>query len=132
MREIKFRAWNPMGNRFLEPTSCIECLRQQLQFNYGHKEPLGYNHLSDGMVFVQYTGLKDLDENEIYEGDILQVRTVKGLQYHTVELVDHMTYSGFRLYGKDRRWNIPLTRSRKVNGQFKVVGNIYQNPELLK
>jgi uncharacterized phage protein (TIGR01671 family) len=95
----------------------------------------------------QYTGLKDKNERKIFEGDILKVEireTVidenghkhysgsKKLVYWSVEWVEFLTYTGWRVYGTDRRFNVHLSSSLLWNCPAEVIGNIHDNPELLK
>lgn len=80
----------------------------------------------------QFTGLKDRNETEIYEGDILRLNQQYSYYvsfengcfylYHT-ELKDET--------GEDYRWG-PIFRLEKLGFQVEVIGNIYENPELLK
>ena len=107
----------------------------------------------------QYTGLTDKNGKKIFEGDILEVdvqeyeevpddwlyqsfgsssyrkrytgRKIKALW--SVEYKEHRCRgNGFYVYGKDRRFNIALTRSTIFNANPVVIGNIHDNPKLLK
>jgi len=93
----------------------------------GYDEKGKYHMYSaDELVVMQYTGLKDKNGREIYEGDIVQCR-----KRHTQTFTDPLTVkwydTGFRLMTKT---DFPYDFfDRKP---FKVVGNIYENPELIK
>ena len=118
MREIKFRAW---ASNLSEPKMVYD---------------VGLAHFYDGVVAVdlsdydilsyekneimQFTGLKDKNGKEIYEGDILKegIRhgTDTGLIYKVVWFQDD-THNG---------WNIA---KKGIRGD-EIIGNIYENPDL--
>lgn len=125
-REIKFRLWNNVesgGSRmFYDTEQVMECLKQQLLFeNKEHKyHKLGYDHIGDGSVFMQYTGLKDEKGIEIYEGDIMQYGVMKkpvvfscGSFGVVNQHPDGQSFGSYQIQ----------------NGI--VIGNVHQNPELL-
>lgn len=136
-REIKFRLWDTNIKTMFT--------WKQILLRWNSFSILTCPYL----IPMQYTGLKDRNGKEIYEGDILKVETawyksrkakeedkfnigVKGITYWTVE---HMIFSssvGFRVYGIDRRFNKVLTPNMIFNNNAEVVGNIYDNPELLQ
>lgn len=111
MREIKFRFYNKDKNEMIYSDSD----------RYEHLSDFFYNFdYFDGnkSELTQYTGLKDSEGNEIYEGDI--VRAI-GLHEEIISTViwrkSCFAAGGYILsaYGDD----------------LTVIGNIYQNPELL-
>ena len=79
----------------------------------------------------QFTGLRDAHGKEIYEGDIVKWKADNllyavifnwGMFYASVEVCNQETYGGF-----------PLHALAEENGKdIEIVGNIYDNPELIK
>lgn len=110
VREIKFRAWMSEHGGQMYDWKAI------LTWHLDSLEPR-----TDGFIFMQYTGLKDKNGKEIYEGDILQSKTNKVI----VEWLD--------FYG---RWEASnetgfILSFFSLMG-WKIIGNIYENPELLE
>ena len=77
-------------------------------------------------VFMQYTGIKDTKENEVYEGDI--ITAFSGRKY--IVKFDNLAFSLYSVEYKDMRWG-NLFRLFEMNDDFEVIGNIYENAELL-
>lgn len=77
---------------------------------------------------MQFSGLKDKNGVEIYEGDIVRVQS----QYETDEPVD---FSLNKVYFRDGAFRCgfhDMILGDKVCRNMEVVGNIYENPELLR
>lgn len=115
MREIKFRAWDNNAKkmfydiRLLFANSLNDCFEE-------YKEC--------GLQIMQYTGLKDKDDKEIYEGDIAKVMDA------TLAVVKYSESRGaYYLDHEDKIGDIGLICQYETIG---VVGNIYENPELLE
>ena len=127
MREIKFRAWIKNKKIMSYQTTPF-----YIDDEYLH---LGFNididiDLDDNLELMQYTGLKDKNGKEIYEGDIisgyrLDYFGVDGEQIVEVEwLNEDASFYPF----SNNQDHMPYPKSSQV----EVIGNIYKNPELLK
>ena len=110
------------------------------------REEDGYDYLidsrSDGKL-MQYTGLKDKNGKEIYEGDILRCKCLKKckldscaekvIQYKNslIEWWESGCNLGYRL--RDSKGKTMMIKPTHLNTmEVEVIGNIYENPELLE
>ncbi|KOP83941.1 hypothetical protein AMS60_05455 [Bacillus sp. FJAT-21945] len=88
------------------------------------------------LVLQQYTGLKDKNGKEIYEGDILQLRNEENKPYHMEVLWTGQGY-GYKIIRNDTKrsgYIVGHLSERGLNFYNKtaeIIGNIYENPELL-
>ena len=84
----------------------------------------------------QFTGLYDKNGKEIYEGDIVEKTVNNIISSHRFKIVYSECFAGFcRLYNKEKGTRdglISLSEMDVDREEIKVIGNIYDNPELLK
>ena len=129
MREIKFRAWNKLTNE-------MEQVGEIGFFTDGELRDIGckwlkdfqgtVRFLADNYVLMQYTGLTDKHNTPIYEGDI--VKQFTGEIYELSFTVKwNEKECGFWLYQDIENFNLS-----KYRDKLEVIGNIYENPELLE
>ena len=117
-REIKFRAWT--GTHWLKPMEMAK------MWMVGSSEQnLGQMALPEDIELMQYTGLKDKDYKSIYEGDIVRTRDAGDGEvmmhpngFWAIKLINIQGQPEHHLYSH-------------VNIGCEVVGNVYENPELV-
>ena len=132
-REIKYRAWLKEEKKMVnvETIDFSEKSIQYLEKNEIIDAYLLRTKFLEDVEIMQYTGLEDKNGIEIYEGDILKYKYLYDRRFKYLSLVKFIeTEASFGI--KDRYENeIPLYRIA-ANNYFEVIGNIYENEELLK
>jgi uncharacterized phage protein (TIGR01671 family) len=126
-REIKFRVWDEKFNCW---DNCSDG---------GHYLLIPkINIVAQGRIFQQFTGLKDINGREIYEGDIIYAHLndskyiVKFGQHTLSDEYDGTDCCGFYL---DRIASSSYTAEsigKTSKHNLKIIGNIFENPELLE
>lgn len=118
-----FRAWDKLNNEMY--------VVEQINFDCGEFESIGYGITNlrgaDKIELMQSTGLCDKEGTEVFEGDIL---------HHQIQT----EYTFIVKYNKDKgRWyGDGLSRTYRIDitkeflPYYKVIGNIYENQELLE
>lgn len=114
MRQIKFRAWETELKEMVIPPSgfrgiCFAKPDKIIRDNW------------DKLIWMQFTGLLDKNKKEIYEGDICKWKFLED-----GDAISEVYYFGaaFGLHGQ--------MLNTMAKDSIEIIGNIYENPELLK
>lgn len=116
MRDIHFRAWDKEKNIWIEGAYGFHILGESMLLGglfQNYKLPKLNN-----IILMQYTGLKDKNTKEIYEGDIVKSgKYIWSVQYNT----------NFAQFCVGTHHNIWM----KTKDGLEIIGNIWENKELL-
>ena len=124
----KFRAWLKKEQKMDNEIDHISWLEDEL---YCIGDGITYMVLAEDLVLMQSTGLKDKNGKEIFEGDILAVEADDGVIISKVSWDDE--HALFVI--KTKKFNEEAALAELVDDNsypFEVIGNIYENPELLE
>ena len=131
MREIKFRAWHKSEKQWENPDHLFMSMSNQL---------IGFANLKTGPAYhstyeiMQFTGLHDKNGKEIYEGDIINL----GENGHAKPSQIAFNDGSFCIIADwiSDKENPFIELSTYCNPAFikcvEIIGNIYENPELIK
>ena len=114
MREIKFRIFNKRRKKMIYDTEMA--MRNMIDNDFVSEDEHRY--------LMQYTGLKDKNGREIYEGDIIRI--------YNDEIDEEDSWIGEVSYHIGGFFSGDEDLLGNVHFRAKVIGNIYENPELLE
>jgi uncharacterized phage protein (TIGR01671 family) len=131
-REIKFRVWDPHKKIYLDLAIAWS---PDMNANYGIDGCENHYPTYDGYVIEQFTGLKDSQGKDIYEGDI--VKWSHGPGVSDVGVVEYRTRDEFSSHPMAAFYGLSVSRFAGLcqfqsDDSYEVVGNIHETPELLK
>lgn len=115
-RELKFRAWDTATGVFLDQS------KWNIRMDDGNVQLNGNAGISTGIILMQYTGLKDKNGVEIYEGDIIEFDREEWRGYDNIHVVTWDNEEG--------GWNWGGGSTSDMCYRT-IIGNIHQHPHLL-
>ncbi len=143
MREIKFRAWHSKtkimycqlnageeGSK-AEPDLCISFKGKVYAIGFSGDGMHEEKFLTDNMILMQYTGLKDKNKKEIYEGDIVK-RYNRADNIHACLVVWNDGHLAYGLKSKSNNTQLLSDFYDQNGNELEIISNIHDNPELLK
>lgn len=133
MREIKFRFWGDF--RTFENNEEEKVMLYGDTWAYEEYEPINkiFKSVQENVIVMQYTGLKDKNDNEIYEGDIVKYfydgrleKEGELIEDYTAEGIATIIFDGGCFMFNDNNFSSTFDSEYEL----EVIGNIYENPEL--
>lgn len=122
-REIKFKAWNIAKKRWEGVYDLVNG-----DTSYFGDCVAGNTH-KDEFHLMQFTGLRDKNGVEIYEGDIVKIIEINGNGEFEPERIEEVEYNEYDATFQVGTWS--LNANKYIDEWGEVIGNVWENKELL-
>ena len=126
-REIKFRAWDIVELKMHSHKDCFSMSADGKWWQYAEQGYMVNTDDSQEFILMQFTGLKDKNGTEIFEGDVIYCE-----EYYVKRMgviVEDIERTGFKI-----NWLTKTDFNEYLHvriDKIKVIGNIYEHPELI-
>ena len=130
----RYRAWDVLAEKMIDEILMISFVRKEIigKFSDGSTSvPLKFEDERNGedVILMQSTGLKDKNDKEIFEGDILACETDN--EVINLNVFWDEEHALFMFESKKYNEQEPLAELVENNTYpFEIIGNIYEKPEL--
>jgi uncharacterized phage protein (TIGR01671 family) len=149
MREIKFRVWSNQLNKMVYPNErgwFDKCFIGKNQFIQSCQLSLAIEKNGKELEVMQFTGLKDRNGREVYEGDVIAVSEALYTSFGRIPTGDYIEYYAKIIWMKDG-WGYRVLKNEHAYGPVvgsetkgideilkygEVIGSIYEVQELLE
>jgi hypothetical protein len=128
MREIKFRAWLKEERKMVNVETLFIGINR-LCFGNSKTEDLFFRDFEE-VELMQYTGLKDKNSKEIYEGDIVLIKLDETSTWY--KTVVGFKKGAFIADLIDKEDYVYIFHHGFTGDDFEIIGNVYENKNLLE
>lgn len=120
-----------LGNKTVLPIKLVEFRDNKVyRFAPADREDVKWFYPAGNHKLIEYTGIQDKNGREIYEGDIVRIGTLEGEPLGTIEWIADQAHYEIR---DNEKYQFGGEQVSKLHASwFDIIGNIHENPELLK